>query len=225
MRVGESQGGYRGRGGVWGEWIFLGRRSRFGGSEIRGGLERLRVRVGYGGVEDWSSFLRKRFGVDGPSFGVNDAIVRVVIPVDMPAGDAWVFSFFEVIKEFFAQSGLGFGEGKRAREVVHLMGIYLEVVEFFGGAHTECEFCQASNTVLVTIFHHEGFGGGTVDFTIGNGPGTNRWIGRTGGPAGWFKVMDVKMVGSSDRAAGIAFATFAAAVVPFHGNEGGFVIS
>ena len=133
--------------------------------------------------------------------------------------------FFEVIKEFFAQSGLGFGEGKRAREVVHLMGIYLEVVEFFGGAHTECEFCQASNTVLVTIFHHEGFGGGTVDFTIGNGPGTNRWIGRTGGPAGWFKVMDVKMVGSSDRAAGIAFTTFAAAIVAFHGKEGSFVIS
>ena len=207
------------------ERILLGRRSRFGGFEIRGGLERLRVRVKYCDVEDWYSFLWKRFWVNGPSFGVNDAIVRVVIPVDMPAGDAWVFSFFEVIKEFFAQSGLGFGEGKRAREVVHLMGIYLEVVEFFGGAHPECEFCQASNTVLVTIFHHEGFGGGTVDFTIGNGPGTNRWIGRTGGPAGWFKVMDVKMVGSSDRAAGIAFATFAAAVVAFHGNEGGFVIS
>ncbi len=104
------------------------------------------------------------------------------------------------------------------------MGVCFEVVEFFGGAHPEREFCQASNTVLVTIFHHEGFGGGTVDFTIGNGPGTNRWIGRTGGPAGWFKVMDVKMVGGSDRAAGIAFATFAAAVVAFHGNEGGFVI-
>ena len=42
-------------------------------------------------------------------------------PVDGAAGDAWVFSFFEVIKEFFAQSGLGFGEGKRTREVVHLI--------------------------------------------------------------------------------------------------------
>ncbi len=147
-----------------------------------------------------------------------------MIPVDGAADDAWVPGCFKVIEQFLAQSGLGFGEEKRTREVVHLMGVCFEVVELFGRAHPEREFCQASNTVLVTIFHHEGFGGGTVDFTIGNGPGTNRWIGRTGGPAGWFKVMDVKMVGSSDRAAGIAFTTFAAAIVAFHGNEGSFVI-
>ena len=104
------------------------------------------------------------------------------------------------------------------------MGICFEIVEFFGGTHPKGEFCQAGDTVLITVFHHEGFSGGTVDFTIGNGTGTNRWIGRTGGPAGGFKVMDVKMVGSSDRAAGVAFATLAAAVVAFHRNEGGVVI-
>jgi len=206
------------------ERILSGRRSRFGGFEIRGGLERLRVRVKYCGVEDWYSFLCKRFGVNGPSFGVNDAIVGIIIPVDGAACDARVFGCFEMIEEFLAQGGLGFGDGKRTREVFHLMGICFEVVEFFGGAHTECEFCQASNTVLVSIFHHEGFGGGAIDFAIGNGAGTDRWIGRAGGPAGRFKVMDVEVVGSPDSAAGVAFTPFAAAVVAFHCNEGGFVI-
>ena len=104
---------------------------------------------------------------------MNDAVVGVVIPVDEAAYDAWVFGFFEVIEEFLAQGGLGFGEGKRTREVVHLMWVCFEVVEFFGGAHTERELCQASNTVLVTIFHHEGFGGGTVNLAIGDGAGTD----------------------------------------------------
>lgn len=155
---------------------------------------------------------------------MNDAVVGVVIPVGGAANDARVFACFEVIEEFLAQSGLGFGEGKRSGEVFHLMGICFEIVEFFGGAHPEGELCQSSNTVLVTIFHHEGFGGGAVDLTIGDGAGADRWVGRAGGPAGGFEVVDVEVVGSPDRAARIAFAPFAAAIVAFHGNEGGVVI-
>ena len=104
------------------------------------------------------------------------------------------------------------------------MGICFEIVEFFGGTHPEGEFCQAGDTVLVTVLHHEGFSGGTVDLAIGDGAGTDRWVGRAGGPPGGFEVVDVEVVGSPDRAARIAFATFAAPIVALHGNEGGVVI-
>lgn len=54
------------------------------------------------------------------------------------------------------------------------MGICFEVVEFFGGTHPEGEFCQSSDTVLVTVLYHKSFSGGAVDLAIGDGACADR---------------------------------------------------
>ena len=65
--------------------------------------------VGKRGFDSLLRGIRCWGWIDGPSFGVNDAVVGVVIPVDGAADDARVPGCFKVIEESVSQGGLGFG--------------------------------------------------------------------------------------------------------------------
>ena len=82
--------------------------------------------------------------------------VNAVRPSPPAAKRAGILRFLQVSKQPIAQFCLLFQVVHLAREVVQLLWIIFQVVQFLRRAHAKGQLGQARHTVFIAVLHHEG---------------------------------------------------------------------